>query len=109
MRRWIASAAAARARRGPVRLGDAEDGHHRVAGDLLDRPPARPIRRHRVVEALELDARPLRVLLLAERRRADEVGEDDGGQLPLGGLHAAILTCLGCFHLVDVRDAVRGR
>jgi len=76
-----------------VRLGDAEDGHDRVAGELLDRTArADDLDGHRIVEALEQRAGPLRILLLAERRRADEVGEEHGGQLALGGLHAPILT-----------------
>ena len=76
-----------------VRLGGAEDRHHRVARELLDRAAgAADLVRHRVVEPLQQRPRALRVLLLAERRRADEVGEEHGGQLPLGGLHAPILT-----------------
>ena len=76
-----------------VRLGNAEDRHHRVARELLDRAAgAADLVRHRVVEPLQQHPRPLGVLLLAERRRADEVGEEHGGQLPLGGLHAPILT-----------------
>ena len=75
------------------RLGDAEDGHDRVAGELLDRPAgALDLVGHRVVEALEQDARPLGILLLGERRRADEVGEEHSGQLALGGPHVAIVT-----------------
>ena len=76
-----------------VRLGGAEDRHDRVARELLDRAAgAVDLGGHRIVEALQERPRPLRVLLLAERRRADEVGEEHGGQLPLGGLHAPILT-----------------
>ncbi len=76
------------------RLRDAEDSHDRVAGELLDRPPgAVDLVGHRVVEALEQDARPLRILLLGERSRADEVGEHHSGQLALGGPHVAIVTC----------------
>jgi len=53
---------------------------------------AADLARHRV-EPLQERPRALGVLvLLAERRRADEVGEEHGGQLPLGGLHARILT-----------------
>ena len=79
-----------------VRLGDAEDGHDRVAGELLDRAAgAADLVRHRVVEPLQQHTRALRVLLFPERRRADEVGEEHGGQLPLGGLHAPILTGAG--------------
>ena len=76
-----------------VRLGNAEDRHHRVARELLDRAAgAADLVRHRVVEPLQQRPRALRVLLFPERRRADEVGEEHGGQLPLGGLHAPILT-----------------
>ena len=76
-----------------VRLGGAEDRHDRVACELLDRAAgAADLAGHRVVEPLQERPRALRVLLLAERRRADEVGEEHGGQLPLGGLHAPILT-----------------
>ena len=75
------------------RLGDAEDGHHCVAGELLDRPPGDgDLVGHRVVEALEQDARPLGIFVIAERRRADEVGEQHSGQLALGGPHPAIVT-----------------
>ena len=77
------------------RLRDAEDGHDRVAGELLDRSAGTAdLVGHRVVEALEQDARPLRILLIGERRRADEVGEQHSGQLALGGLHVPIVT--GC-------------
>ena len=77
-----------------VRLGNAEHGHDRVARELLDRAArVTDLLGHRVVEALEHDARPLRVLLLSERRRADEIGEQHRGQLALGGLHEAIVTC----------------
>ena len=65
------------------RGGRAERGHDRIAGELLDRPAgALDLRRHRVVEAVEDDARPLGILL-AELGRADEVGEEDGRELPL--------------------------
>ena len=75
------------------RLGNTEHGHHRIAGELLDRPPgASDLVGHGVVEALEQETRALRILLVAERRRADEVGEQHSGQLALGGLHVAIVT-----------------
>ena len=71
------------------RLRDAEDGHDRVAGELLDcSPGTADLVGHRLVEALEQHARSLRILLVGERRRADEVGEEHSGQLALGGLHA---------------------
>ena len=68
-----------------VRDGDAEDGHDRVADELLDRPSV----------ALEDDAKVLEVaphtctqrLRLAERRGADEVAEEDRDDL-------ALLSCL---------------
>jgi hypothetical protein len=71
----------------------AEGRHHRVAGELLDRP-ACPVHLggHRVVEALELGPRALRVLIGGERRRPDEVGEEHGGELALVGLHGRIVT-----------------
>ena len=65
-----------------VRHRRAEDGHHRVADELL----------HRAAEALELVAQPgvvgteqrphlLRIHLLGARREADEIGEEDGDDL----------------------------
>ena len=75
------------------RIRDAEDGHDGVAGELLDRPAGTPdLLRHRVVEAFEQHACPLGVLLVRERRRTDEVGEEHSGQLALGGLHVPIVT-----------------
>jgi hypothetical protein len=75
------------------RLGHAEHSHDRVARELLDRPTGTSdLVGHGVVEALEQDTRPLRILGFAERRRADEVGEQHSGQLPLGGPHAPIVT-----------------
>jgi hypothetical protein len=75
--------------------GRSSEGRHDcVAGELLHRAPRRSdLRRHGVVEAVEKRAGPLRILL-AERRRPDEVGEQDGGDFALGrsfGPHAAIL------------------
>ena len=61
-----------------------ERSHHRVADELLHRP-ARPLDlcRHRVIETVEQRARALRVLRAAELGRADEVGKEDRGELPL--------------------------
>ena len=77
-----------------VRLGHPEGGHDRVARVLLHGAAGSlDLGGHRVVEPLEQEPRPLGILLLAERGRADEVGEEHGCQLALG-LHAAILTRL---------------
>ncbi len=65
-----------------MRDGSAEDGHHRVADELL----------HRAAEALELVAQAgvvraeerahlLRIHLLGARREAHEIGEEDGDDL----------------------------
>jgi hypothetical protein len=76
------------------RLRDAEHGHDCVPHELLDRPPGSvDFVGHRVVEAIEQDTRPLRIFVIAERRRTDEVGEQHCGQLALGGLHVLIVTC----------------
>ena len=67
-----------------VRRRDAERGHDRVAGELLDGAAGSlDLVRHRVVEAIEQRARALGVLRSAERRGADEVGEQRGGELAL--------------------------
>ena len=72
---------------GVVFVGDrcAEDGHHGVADELLDRPaevldvPAKP-----GVERLEEPAHVLGVEPVCERREADEIGEEHGHGTPLG-------------------------
>ena len=75
-----------------VRDGGAEERHHRVADELLDR----------AAERLELAAQPLVVgaedrldVLRVERlrmgREADEVGEDDGDDLALAACHGPSL------------------
>ena len=73
--------------RGPPRVvlvhdGDAEDGHHRVADELLDGAAALLDRGpdHREV-AQDDRAQRLRVERLGQRRRPDEVAEDDGDEL----------------------------
>ena len=68
-----------------------ERGHHRVADELLDRAAgALDLGSHCVVEAVEHDPRPLRILRAPECRRADEIGEEYGRDLPLsGGLRVA--------------------
>jgi hypothetical protein len=61
----------------------AEDGHDRVADELLhraavaldDRLRRLEVARHHVAQALRVDA-------LAERRRAGDVAEEDGHDLP---------------------------
>jgi hypothetical protein len=61
-----------------------EGGHNGVSGKLLHRAAGRfDLLCHRVVEPVEEEARPLRVLRAAERGRADEVGEDNCGELAL--------------------------
>src|SRR6266851_5785436 len=64
----------------------AERCHHSVARELLDRPAgALDFLQHCVVEALEQSSRALRILVTGEGRRADQVGEYHGRQLPLFG------------------------
>jgi hypothetical protein len=79
-----------------VRLGHSEDGHERITDELLhpaavlvdDRLHRLVVGRHHVREDLRIDAR-------AERRRADDVGEEHRHGLPeavggdLGELRAA--------------------
>jgi hypothetical protein len=64
--------------------GRAEDGHHRIADELLDgaamvfelRAHARVVRREHAAHVLGVEA-------LCLRREADEVDEDDRDGLPL--------------------------
>ena len=65
-----------------------ERRHHRIAGELLERAAGQPhLLRHRLVEAVEQQPRALGILL-AQLRRADEIGEEDGRDLPF---HPAIV------------------
>ena len=67
-----------------VHLGDAEDGHDRVADELLHRSPVRlddPL--HTLEVAGEQGAERLRVGRLAQRGRAGYVAENDGDDLAL--------------------------
>ena len=67
-----------------LRRGRTEGGHDCVAGELLDRSAGvGDLGRHRVVEPIEQGTRPLGVLGIRERRRADEVCEEDRCELPL--------------------------
>ena len=62
----------------------AEERHHRVADELLDRPAAPlELRAQPRVVRLEHGAHVLGVELLGPRREADEVGEEDGHDLAL--------------------------
>ena len=67
-------------------------------------PAACDLGGHRVVEPLEPGARPLRVLLVGQRRRAGQVSEEDGGELPFVG-HAQ----KSGLHLAAVFDALSDR
>ena len=70
-----------------VRRRHAEDGDHGVADELLDRAPVvlDDIARHSVVTAQQgVDV--LRVGVLAERRRSDQVAEQGGHDLALLGV-----------------------
>ena len=61
-----------------------EGRHHGIADELLDRAAgAGDLGRHRVVEAVQQGARSLRILRTGELRRAHQVGEQHGGELPL--------------------------
>ena len=67
-----------------VRLGDAERGEHRVAGELLDDPA---VRGHAVRDVVEeprhAAADDLRIAGSDKRRRIDEIDEQDGCKLAL--------------------------
>jgi hypothetical protein len=65
--------------------GRSPEGRHHGVADKLLHGAARllDLLGHRVVEAIELSPRPLGILLRPERSRADEVGEEDGRDLPL--------------------------
>ena len=62
---------------------DAEDGHHRVSDELLDHA-AVPLEHglHRIEVAPHHASKQLGVESLAERRRARDVGEQNGYDLP---------------------------
>ena len=67
-----------------VRRRRAEERHHRVADELLDRAAvALELGADVPVVAAELGGDVLGVDLLGARREADEVGEEDGDDLPL--------------------------
>ena len=67
-----------------MRLRDAEDGKHGVAGELLRRAPEALDLRVDQVEELTLKlANVLGIEQLTERSRASEVGEEDGDNPPL--------------------------
>ena len=76
-----------------VRLWDAEGGHDRVAGKLLDDPA---VRDHAVRDAVEerLDTPPhdLRIGARNERGRVDEVDEQDRGKL---AFHSSSVRTIG--------------
>ena len=64
--------------------GRAEDGHHRIADELLDRAAGElDLLAHRVVEPLELYPHALRVSIACVRGRPDEVGEENRDELAL--------------------------
>jgi len=66
-----------------VQRRDPEDGHDRVADELLDGAAvARERRLHRVEVARHHTPDRLRIEPLAEACRADQIGEDDGDDLP---------------------------
>ena len=77
--RCIASAAcSARSAWSSCAAGAPKAGHHRVAGELLDRPAGTlDLGRHRLVEADQKCASALRVRGGGEDSRADQVREDD--------------------------------
>ncbi len=61
-----------------------EGSHDRVSRELFDRS-TRPLNLvgHRLVKAVETSSNALGVLVPGERRRADEVGEENRDELPL--------------------------
>src|SRR6476646_1814842 len=66
--------------------------HHRIARELLNRSTCPlDLGRHGVVEPVEKQARPLRILRVGERGRTDEVCEEDGCELAFLGRHLTLL------------------
>ena len=64
--------------------GRAEDGHHRIADELLDRAAGElDLLAHRVVVPLELYPHALRVSISCVCGRPDEVGEENRDELAL--------------------------
>ena len=62
----------------------AERGHHRVSGELLDRPAAPfDLLGHGLVETVEDEPCALGILLVSHRGRSHEVREQHGRELPL--------------------------
>ena len=73
-----------------VRERDAEGGHHRVAGELLDRAAVRDDAvRDLVEEPVHTPAHDLGIGVGDELRGRDEVHEEDGCQLPLHPLNGS--------------------
>ena len=67
-----------------VRDRDPEDGHDRVADELLDRPAVALDDPPQVFEVPpHARTQRLRIRRLAERGRADEIAEEHGDDLPL--------------------------
>src|SRR5439155_11576565 len=74
------------------RRGRTERCHHGVPGEFLDGPAdAVDLPGHGLVEAVEQRPGPLRVLRAAELGRADEVGEDHGGEFPFALIRLRLL------------------
>ena len=75
-----------------MRRRSAENGHHRIADELLDRASS-PLdfRRHRVVEAIEHRPDPFGILIGGKLSRPDEVREKNRRKLPFLSPHHPIL------------------
>ena len=75
-----------------MRRRNAENGHHRIADELLDRASSPlDLRRHRVVEAIEHRPDPFGILIGCKLSRPDEVREKNRRKLPFLSRHHPIL------------------
>ncbi len=75
-----------------MRRGGTEGGHHRIADELLNRPPGPlDLRRHSVVKAIQHRPDPFGILLAREFSGAHEIGEQNRRDLPLLSWHTEIL------------------
>src|SRR5581483_9932262 len=71
-----------------MRGGSPEGRHHRIADELLDRPPCPlDLRRHGIVKPVEHRPDPLRILAPRKLGRPDEIRKQDRRQLPLLSRH----------------------